>query len=207
MTRFNFLSLEVFAFILLTIIWLGFVYKKYIIKDSIDSSKAENNNFNNVITPAISELLKLEKVARNKGTGIELDSLLGLWKFKTVWKKQSDKEDSLTSLLLRQFSASLELIKLSKEENDLRLKILNSISFGILSIKFSGYGTLKGSQPVLPFFFQSIEFNIDKKVIFKKILLVPEDNQWPFFSLIGIGERGEWLSARGRGGGLAVWIK
>ena len=36
---------------------------------------------------------------------------------------------------------------------------------------------------------------------------MPEENDKPFFALIAIGHNGEWLSARGRGGGLALWHK
>jgi len=29
----------------------------------------------------------------------------------------------------------------------------------------------------------------------------------PFFSLVGISTKDNWLCARGRGGGLAIWVK
>ena len=35
----------------------------------------------------------------------------------------------------------------------------------------------------------------------------PEDKKMPFFSLIGISTKDKWMCARGRGGGLAIWIK
>ncbi len=171
----------------------------YIFKGTINSM--------DVKTPDLVELIELEKIARTRGSGIKLDSILGLWKFKSVWKKGSDQADSISSLLLRNFSASLELDKIEKEKDGLLLKVLNSISFGILSIKFAGYGSLNGLQPVLPFFFESIELSLSEKVLFKRFLVTPDEKLRPFFSLIAIGDKNEWLCARGRGGGLALWIR
>ena len=34
-----------------------------------------------------------------------------------------------------------------------------------------------------------------------------EERNMPFFALIAMEERGQWLSARGRGGGLALWLR
>jgi len=43
--------------------------------------------------------------------------------------------------------------------------------------------------------------------IFDMDLKKPEDKKMPFFSLIGISTKDNWLCARGRGGGLAIWVK
>ena len=40
-----------------------------------------------------------------------------------------------------------------------------------------------------------------------KPLKKPEEKQMPFFSLIAISKENNWMCARGRGGGLAIWIK
>ena len=37
--------------------------------------------------PKLKDLLKLEKVARTEGSGIELNALIGLWKFKQPQSK------------------------------------------------------------------------------------------------------------------------
>ena len=87
------------------------------------------------------------------------------------------------------------------------LSIENSIEFGSLSIRFLGLGGLRGDRPLLPFFFQSIELKLGSKVLLKRSLAVPEQKDMPFFALIGKAENGEWLSARGRGGGIALWVK
>ena len=64
--------------------------------------------------PASQELLNLEALARKQGSGIEIHALNGLWKFVSVWKQGQEKEDFFSSLMLRFFSASLEL----RQENE-----------------------------------------------------------------------------------------
>ncbi len=49
--------------------------------------------------------------------------------------------------------------------------------------------------------------SISNWTIFNKELKKPEDKKMPFFSLIGISTKDKWMCARGRGGGLAIWIK
>ena len=66
---------------------------------------------------------------------------------------------------------------------------------------------MKGSQPILPFFFRRIELNLGSSVLINRDLDMPDDKKKPFFALIGIGDNREWLAARGRGGGLALWLK
>ena len=162
---------------------------------------------NSISFPALNELLELEALARKEGSEIKFDSLIGLWKFVFVWKQSTDKKDSISSSLLRLFSASLELRKKQMNEDLLEFDIINSIQFGALSIKFIGCGELKGSQPLLPFFFERIELNLGSSVLFSRSLDIPDQKDRPFFALIAIEENGRWLAARGRGGGLALWFK
>ncbi len=153
--------------------------------------------------PNYENLIELENLARKDGSGITSDSLVAIWRFFSVWKQGTDREDLISSSLLRSFLASLEI----KRDISNHFSIVNSITFGFLSIRFLGTGTLKGNQPLLPFFFNSIEFSIGKRVLFSRKLEQPEEKDMPFFALISIDKHGKWLSARGRGGGLALWIK
>jgi len=158
--------------------------------------------------PSRNELIRLETLARREGSGIAFNSLMGSWKFLSVWKQGTDEEDSISSSLLRLFEASLELRKdqISKEPE--KFTITNSIRFGRLSIRFVGSGELTGSQPLLSFFFESIELNLGERVLLHRVLDIPEDKNRPFFALIAIDrESGKWLGARGRGGGIALWLK
>ncbi len=153
--------------------------------------------------PGNKELAQFEKVARSDGSGIEYDSLVGCWKFFSVWKQKNDNEDLIASSLLRLFVARLEITK----DQSNKFFISNSIQLGSLLIRFSGYGKLKGKQPLLPFYFDCIEFHAGSRALFRRHLEKPEEQNMPFFALISMEEHGKWLSARGRGGGLALWVK
>ena len=52
-----------------------------------------------------------------------------------------------------------------------------------------------------------------RREIFPKILAInkkfektTDPKKRPFFSLIALGKEKKWLCARGKGGGLAIWI-
>ncbi len=195
--------LTLLAFLLF--IFFGKKISKELFLGNLNSVKSKDEGY--APPPSLDDLLALEALAKKSGSGIELDSIIGSWKFSSVWKKQTDKEDSLSSLLLRLFSARLNLQQIELSESFPSLSIENSIEFGSLSIRFLGFGGLSGEQPLLPFFFESIELNLGSVLLLKRSLEVPEKKDMPFFALIGKAENGEWLSARGRGGGIALWFK
>ena len=162
---------------------------------------------NRIDLPSVDKLKELEKKARVEGSGIEFESLLGLWKFNSVWKQGSDTDDSISSTLLQILSASLELKKDTQNEEEEKFTIANAIKFGLLTLKFSGYANLERKQPLLPFSFNCIQIKLASLTILKRSLSIPDQKNRPFFALIAIDPNGKWLSARGKGGGLALWVK
>ena len=174
---------------------------------STNKQTTKKYELNSLNLPSVNELLALEKLARKDGSGIDFKDLIGLWKFVLVWKKEKETSDFIASSLLRLFSASLEFKQNSLKKDLLQFDIVNSIQFGELEIRFIGSGELNGTQPLLPFFFQCIELNLGKRVLLSRQLKAPEKKLRPFFALIAMESQGKWLSARGRGGGLALWLK
>jgi len=162
---------------------------------------------NRIALPSLDKLKELEKTSRAEGSGIEFDSLLGQWKFNSVWKQGSDTEDTISSTLLQVLSASLELRKDTKNPEEEKFTIANAIKFGLLNLRFSGYANLERKQPLLPFSFDCIHITIASFTVFKRSLPAMEQKNRPFFALIAIDPNGKWLSARGKGGGLALWVK
>ena len=156
--------------------------------------------------PGIKELKLLEKNSQKNGSGIIYEELLGIWKFQYVWGKESDEIKNIPSSILQVLSAKLELKKKNKEDQ-LNFEIKNSINFGLLNIIFRGSAKLKGLRPLLKFYFEELKISIGNFPIFNKKLKKPEDKKMPFFSLIGISTKDKWMCARGRGGGLAIWLK
>ena len=157
--------------------------------------------------PQYTEIKNLESISKKDGSGIGYEDLIGIWKFKYVWKKGSEEIDNISSSVLQVLTAKLELEKNNSQNNNIDFKIKNSISFGILSIIFYGQASLKGTRPLLPFFFENLIINIGNFTLINKPLKKPEEKQMPFFSLIAISKENKWMCARGRGGGLAIWIK
>ena len=155
--------------------------------------------------PSLERLLELEKKARIDGSGINYESISGLWKFNSVWKQGSDKENSISSTLLQILSATLELKVDPQNIENKQFTIFNSIQFGLLTLKFIGKANLEKKQPILPFSFEFIQIKFASMTILKRSLPIPERNKRPFFALIALDTNGKWLSARGKGGGLALW--
>jgi len=158
------------------------------------------------VFPDIKELKLLEKNSQKNGSGIVYEELLGIWKFQYVWGKESDEIKNIPSSILQVLSARLELKRKNKEDQ-LNFEIKNSINFGLLNIIFTGSAELKGLRPLLVFYFEELKISIGNFPIFYKEFKKPEDKKMPFFSLIGISTKDKWMCARGRGGGLAIWIK
>lgn len=156
--------------------------------------------------PQYFEIKELERISKKDGSRIEHEDLIGTWKFNAVWKKGSEEIDNISSSILQVLSANLEL-KNNSQNNKFDFKIRNSINFGILSIIFCGEALLKGTRPLLPFYFNNLIVKIGNFTLVNKSLKHPEEKQMPFFSLIALNKENNWLCARGRGGGLAIWIK
>ena len=168
--------------------------------------KLRKMNSDNRNLPEFKKIIELEKISQKQGSGISFDELIGTWKFESVCKKDSDEVDNISSSLLQVLSAKLELKRKISEK--LRIyQIKNSISFGLISVIFTGNAYLNGSRPILIFYFDSLRVSIGKFPMFNKSLNKPNEKKSPFFSLIGICEEGNWMCARGRGGGLAIWTK
>ena len=164
-------------------------------------------DINTIDLPTIGKLKELEKKARVEGSGIEFDSLLGLWKFNSVWKQGSDTDDSISSTLLQVLSASLELKRDTQNIGENKFIIANAIKFGLLTLRFSGYANLERKQPLLFFSFDCIQIKLASLTILNRSLPAPDQKKRPFFALIGIDPDEGWLSARGKGGGLALWVR
>ena len=157
--------------------------------------------------PDFIEITNLEKISKKDGSGISYEELIGVWKFQSVWKKGSNEIDNISSIILQLLSATLELSKKTSEKSQNNFQIKNSINFGILAIVFCGNGFLKGNIPLLSFYFEKLKINIGNFTLINKSLKKPQANKIPFFSLIAINKRENWMCARGRGGGLAIWIR
>tara|TARA_B100000579_G_C22549260_1_gene718995 strand:- start:121 stop:747 length:627 start_codon:yes stop_codon:yes gene_type:complete len=171
------------------------------------SNKDELLKKTSVKLPDKEKLIELEKHAKNQGSGIELDSLLGNWKFISVWKKDTDEEDTAFSSLLRVFSANIKFKTDILAENSPTFPVIASIQFGLFKIEFSGSSCLKGKQPLLAFFFNRIELKSGSITLLSRSFKELEEKEKSFFAFIALEQNGKCLSARGQGGAVIIWLK
>ena len=171
------------------------------------SNKEDLLRKNSVKLPDKEKIVELEKLAINLGSGIEFDSIIGDWKFVSVWGKEINEEDPVFSSLLRIFSANIEFKEDISTKDLQKFSVMASIQFGFFKIEFSGFGYLQGKQPLLPFFFKLIELKSGSHTLLSRSLEEPEEKKKPFFALIGLGKNCEWLSVRGQRGSVIIWLK
>ncbi len=165
--------------------------------------------------PDAEELLELERRARHQGSGLEASDLVGIWRLDQVWGKASRQPSALSGALLRGLGARLEIAAGNAAQS---LRLTNAVNLGAVELRFEGEGELRGRRPLLRFWFERMQLRVASRVLWERALERPEPHRLPFFALIASsrrhrGEPGEaggsapdWLAARGRGGGLALWL-
>jgi hypothetical protein len=155
--------------------------------------------------PDASTLRELELRSRQQGSGLDRLALLGLWRVERVWPKQGAQPSTLATAALRALTACLRIT--ASEAGDLRLS--NSIALGPWSLCFTGPGHLKGRRPLLLFSFTEAQVSCAGRPLLNFTLPTPAAGREPFFALIAsdrLPAGSSWLAARGRGGGLALWV-
>lgn len=154
--------------------------------------------------PSGEDLLALERQCRRSGSGITVASLIGTWRLRATWSRDGTPAPAASAALLRGLSACLIL---SGEETDGALRIANQVNLGSLRLRFDGEAELTGRRPLLMFSFRSVRLSLGKLTLFERSLPQPDARRMPYFALIGLDREQGRLSARGRGGGLALWMR
>jgi hypothetical protein len=163
-------------------------------------------------------LLELERAARRSGSGIAADQLLGPWNLVQTWPRRGGQPPAaVASTLLRALQAQLAFERPGPagehEAPSAPLLIRNSVRLGPLELRFCGEARLEGKRPLLVFDFERLQFRLgggrllDLPLPRKAPFTARRVRALPFFALIGGGADAGWLAARGRGGGLALWIR
>ena len=162
----------------------------------------------------IEALLAQEQRVRRHGSGLTAKDLVGCWQLQRIWPKGSRREANLSGWLLRGVAARLEISAAEADGADTSsdpaeaagppLRLSNAVNLGPLELRFRGPGWLQGRRPLLLFQFDQLQLSLGGRVLLLRSLPAPAPQRQPFFALIGREPAG-WLSARGRGGGLAQW--
>jgi hypothetical protein len=156
--------------------------------------------------PEAGSLRLLEKQSRQDGSGLCRDGLTGDWRLERIWTKGRSHPSEAASGALRALAARLGI----HPADDGGLLLSNSIALGLLKLCFVGSAELRGRRPLLVFQFQTMQLSLAGRTVWTLSLPKPDKRQEPFFALIA-SERTSagkhWLAARGRGGGLALWVR
>ncbi|MEB3322546.1 MAG: hypothetical protein VKI81_06955 [Synechococcaceae cyanobacterium] len=157
--------------------------------------------------PTADRLLDLERRARREGTGLGATDLPGCWWLRQVWGRGRRQPSAASAALLRALGARLEIAPAADADT---LRLANTVNLGALQLRFEGEARLRGRRPLLVFWFERLRLRLAGLTLLERTLARPVERRLPFFALIGSGPAagGEpgWLAARGRSGGLALWV-
>jgi hypothetical protein len=166
------------------------------------------------VIPEARQLLDRERRSRHDGSGLTKGDLVGSWRLERIWSKGSLRPATLSAALLRGLAARLQLAADEASGEPGALQLVNSVRLGALELRFEGKGRLQGRRPLLVFGFDRLRLLLAGRVLIERALAPPDPRRMPFFALIaagappeaGPGESTAWLAARGRSGGLALWL-
>ncbi len=164
--------------------------------------------------PDALELLERERRSRREGSGLAPRDLVGSWRLERIWSKGSLRPATVSAAVLRGLAARLrlELDEAAGEQGSMLL--VNSVRLGALELRFEGTGRLQGRRPLLVFGFDRLKLLLGERILIERPLPPADPRRPPFFALIAAvrpsasaaKESRGWLAARGRGGGLALWL-
>jgi hypothetical protein len=165
------------------------------------------------VIPEARQLLERERRSRRLGSGLKRSDLVGSWRLERIWSKGSLRPATVSGAVLRGLGARLQLTAAEEAGDSGGLKLVNSVTLGALELRFEGTGRLQGRRPLLVFGFDRLLLRLAGRVLMERALPPGNPRRVPFFALIAVersasspGEPAAWMAARGRGGGLALWL-
>jgi hypothetical protein len=179
-------------------------------------------------TAVVTALLQAEKLAKQLRQQFPVASLMGEWQlhFSSTGKmKLGDKRLSgfyWPSWIPAQigFQASDQALATGQPTGQLTsqptapIVISNQLTIGFIQLKLTGHAQHSPKKNLLRFDFTHMVVKIFGKTIYNDRFLgakaTPEfaamaPEKLPFFAFFAINE--QFIAARGRGGGLAIWVK
>lgn len=170
----------------------------------------------------VSALLQAEKTAKQNRVSYPLESLVGRWRlcFVVTTKKASKRAGIVLGRGFYVPKVAGAYISFSTQtqnqtENPKKAEISNQLQSGPFSLKLTGPAQFLGKKNLLAFDFTQMQICLFGKAIYKGNVrggqAQAEDfyqqsiAKLPFFAFFMVTEK--FIAARGRGGGLAIWIK
>ena len=160
-------------------------------------------------------LLQTEEAIRQTRTQFIESDLLGNWRLHFV----SAGKVNLSSKRLRGFFLPSFLpAQIGFQRSDMNdsapLSVTNQITIGLIQLKFTGPARLESKKNLLGFDFTRLEIILLGQRVYEGAVPSSRKNQkfqdisigkLPFFAFFTVTD--SFIAARGRGGGLALWVK
>ncbi len=167
----------------------------------------------------VTALLQAEKAGKQQRLNYPFESLLGKWQlcFVTGTKKVRQRGGIVLGkgLYVPRFITIHVSFNTTLEQNSNRGEIANQVEFSPVFLKLTGPVQYLGKKNLLAFDFNQMLISLFSRVVYNRAIhfskLQTEDfyNQpiakLPFFAFFLVTEN--FIAARGRGGGLAFWIR
>ncbi|MBF2064327.1 MAG: hypothetical protein IGS39_07885 [Calothrix sp. C42_A2020_038] len=165
----------------------------------------------------VNALLQAEKTAKQQRLTYSFASLSGTWRLCFATGTRSQKRGGIVlgkGFYMPKFTPAYISFSTS-EASDNTGEITNQIQLGVLRLKLSGLTQYIGKKNLLAFDFHQMQISLFGRTIYNASVpgaKTQPDNFYnysvaklPFFAFFVITE--DLIAARGRGGGLALWIK
>ncbi|MBD2446941.1 hypothetical protein H6G76_07135 [Nostoc sp. FACHB-152] len=172
-------------------------------------------------TVVVDALLQAEKTAKQQRLTYNFDSLVGKWRlcFATGTRKAKQRGGIILGkgFYWPKFTPTYITFtgKTLINETSAKAEISNQVQLGPVLLKLTGPAKYLGKKNLLAFDFTHIQFSLFGRTIYNKPIrnsktqIEDFDNQpigkLPFFAFFLATEN--LIAARGRGGGLALWIR
>lgn len=170
----------------------------------------------------VQALLEAEKVTKQQRINYPLETLIGSWRLHFVVSPKKSSQRSGIKMgngfyLPRFIKAQISFSPTEADANlnPNQLKIGNQLQVGTISFKFNGPAKYLDKKNLLAFDFTQIQVGFLGFTVYsgnfrggqKKNLDFEQKHirDLPFFAFFAINEN--YIAARGRGGGLAIWVK
>ncbi|MEM1280877.1 MAG: hypothetical protein AAGG53_12860 [Cyanobacteria bacterium P01_H01_bin.152] len=162
-------------------------------------------------------LLELERTAKQTKQNLPVEVLLGTWRlcFSAGKKAKFQSGKPVGSGFYVPKLAIARITFAADDTGDSQLKVTNELNIGPLKIRFTGPARYPGKKNLLAFDFTHLQVSCfgltvyQGKVQNKKRADKPFEAiaiaQLPFFAFFAATD--DYIAARGRGGGLAIWVK
>lgn len=170
----------------------------------------------------VQALLETEKFTKQQRINYPLECLIGSWRLHFIVSPKKSRQRSGVKMgngfYLPNFIKAQISFTPAAADNNLnpnQLKIGNQLHVGMISFKFNGPAKYLDKKNLLAFDFTQIQVGFLGQTIYsgnfrggqKKHQEFEQKHirDLPFFAFFAITEN--YIAARGRGGGLAIWVK